>query len=389
MRYLIFLCPLLMDMAAGCFFFAVPVEASRLGASSIAAGWLMAMSSIVYVLFSHWLGGFVSEQHADRLISISAVILTVAALFLLAANTLWMLYICMILVGVTLAIFFISFQVFMGSSTSMHPLRSAAIYGCAWSLGMSVGPLVEGVLFNVAKFWIIIPILLIAVGIPVLHRLQQNLSRGGANIGGPGLCTSPANDRRYLRIGRFGIFAAAFTGFGMKGLLPKIGIEELTLTPAFIGIVLFLSGVCQALTALGCQYLTRLHYNRKPLPVVYGVGMAGMAAIIAWPNSPAALLVGLGVFGITSGILFHQAVFYALNQPAGIARNVSVNEILVGAGSVAGSVTCGYAAEYFGARGMFAVAAGALGVICLIQHFYRAPAGTASDRKTPPVTDKL
>ncbi len=364
MRYLVFLFPLLADVTIACFFFGMPVRASYLGLTDTATGWLFTVFNVTYIFTAsvvvRWGHGRMS-----LLLLLSAGAPALLALLFLINDTAWPLAIAMAGLAISSSTFFICFQLKMGSATSMHPQYSAAWYAFAWSTGMAIGLLLQGVVSNPGNSWFIVPMMimpLIVVALLLLcrGRLQAVVVAGEADGG-------LAHDPRYVLIGRISIVTASIVIFGCIGILPKVGLEELDISTMTMGVMLFLSRMAQAISALVCMVYTRWLYNPVWLTVANILGLLGF--VLAAVNGSNAVLfcLGLCIAGIFGGVCFYQAVVYAIMDPAAASRHVACNEILVGVGAVAGSLLAGYAAELLGARGLLLAAAAVIGVAMVIE----------------------
>jgi hypothetical protein len=114
--------------------------------------------------------------------------------------------------------------------------------------------------------------------------------------------------------------------------------------------------------------MRRLLYRAAPLVAVQ---LAAAAALLVLWQFPAytASAVGISLLGIWTGFGYFCIVYYASNA-GHRARNIGVNEFLVGLGSFAGLFVC----EWFMKSGppgpvMYAVCGVALTVSALIQWF--------------------
>ena len=364
MRYLIFLFPLLVDVTISCFLFGMPVRASYLGLTDTATGWLFAVFNVTYILTAFVVGRWGGGQ-MPVLLLLGAGAPAVLALLFLIDYTAWPLAVAMTGLAISSSSFFISFQLKMGSVTSMHPRRSAAWYAFAWSTGMAIGLLLQGAVSGQDNAWFIMPMLimpLIVVALLLLcrDRLQAVVAVEDAD-------DDLVHDPRYVLIGRISIVTATIVIFGCMGILPKVGLEELGIGTVTMGVILFLTRLAQAIAALTCMVYTRWLYNPVVLAAANILGILGF--VLAAVNSSNAMLLCLGlcIAGIFGGVSFYQAVVYAIMDPAAATRHVSCNEMLVGTGAVVGSLLSGYAAELLGAPGLLLAAAAVIAIAMFVE----------------------
>ncbi len=364
MRYLVFLFPLLVDVTIACFLFGMPVRASYLGLTDTATGWLFTVFNVSYILTAFVVGRWGRGQ-ISVLLLLSAGAPAVFALFFLIDDTTWPLAIAMIGLAISSSSFFISFQLKMGSVTGMHPRRSAAWYAFAWSMGMAIGLLVQGVVSGPGNPWFIVPMIIMPLVVVTLLLLYRD--RLQAVVVDQEADDDLAHDPRYVLIGRIGIVTAVIVIFGCMGILPKVGLEELDIGTMTMGTILFLSRLTMAISALACLAYTRWLYNPVVLAVANILGILGFVLAAVSGSNAVLLCLGLCVASIFGGVCFYQAVVYAIMDPAAAARYVACNEMLVGAGAVAGSLLGGYAAELLGARGLLLTAAAVIGIAMVVE----------------------
>lgn len=370
MRLLPFLFPLLVDLVLACFLFYIPVRASRLGLSDVTTGWLFVVFNVAYLIAALGLSRLVNERNAKVLMLLGGAAPAAIALLLLL-DGIWPLITAVLALAVAVACFFVNFQLIMGSSTGMSPVRSSAWYAFSWSIGMSMGALLQGAVSDTPGGWFIAPMVIVPVILVVLAGLLHprivtvNHSNETIDSGTP-----VAHDRRYVAVGRIGIFVTVVTVFGTRGLLPKVALEDLAMSEWTIGLILACAGLAQALAALGCQRVQQWLYNPWAVAVAGVIGISGFALAASAPNQPWRLGIGIGLVGIFSGFWFYQAVVYAIMERATATRNIATNEMLVGLGSVAGAVICGYTAEYSGVRAVLLIPAGLIAVTLAVQMYW-------------------
>ena len=75
-------------------------------------------------------------------------------------NSLPFLFILTALTGITTALFFIGFQVFMGEQNNMPLHKGISFYTLAWSSGIAFGSLVQGILLTWGPFLSLLPVAL-------------------------------------------------------------------------------------------------------------------------------------------------------------------------------------------------------------------------------------
>jgi hypothetical protein len=108
--------------------------------------------------------------------------------------------------------------------------------------------------------------------------------------------------------------------------------------PVLAALPLFLHFVLQALGGLYTVRLRRLLYRRAPLIAIQLAAAAVLLALWRFPNYWVTV-VGISVLGIWAGFAYFCAVYYSSNS-GHRARNIGINEFLVGLGSFASLFVC-------------------------------------------------
>ena len=163
---------------------------------------------------------------------------------------------------------------------------------------------------------------------------------------------------QYLWAGWTLIFTATFVQRPVLTFFPAICAQQ-GISPVLAGLPLFLHVLMQAVGGLCMYRLRHWLYRRRPLMAIQVLAALDLLLLWLFP-SYAMTAVGVSILGIWTGFSFFCAVYYASNA-GHRARNIGVNEFLVGFGSFAGLFIC----EWFIHRAgsvpvMYAVCGGAL-----------------------------
>jgi MFS family permease len=390
MRLGIFFFPLIMDLTVGALFFLIPIQVRTAGGTDTDVGLIFAAFSLAYIITNFILAKAVHARNAVHTIIGTQIALVIAGLGVVHSSSLLHLACAVVGFGIFCAAFFYSFQLAMGEVTGLSPAATAAVYTFAWSTGMALGSIVMGLLVGSGVKLFLVPVALSATSVIVgmllvlrHRRLHPEAAQVHAEAGGiPPLVGA---EKRFVRLGWLGICAVSTVAFGVRGLLPKSGIEQLGLELIPIALMLSLGAACQAVTGLCWQRGQRWLFRRLP-PLVAGIlGAGGLALMWAQPRSPAAIYLGFAVLGVCMGTTFFHAVYYSLRSGP---RAIAVNEVLVGTGAIVGGPLCGMVSEQLGMPRLFGIGAIAMLLLFLAAVAVVGPpermAGDASDK---PATD--
>jgi predicted MFS family arabinose efflux permease len=133
----------------------------------------------------------------------------------------------------------------------------------------------------------------------------------------------------------------------MRTYLPDYCTKVLAISTFHQGIIMAMISFSQAFTALACYKAHTWPY--RPWTVV-SVSLLGVIAFIIFAVSSNWLLYSLAavLFGTFTGVMCFVATFHALVNTEKTPRYVSVNETLVGVGSVLAPLLGGFLASYGG-----------------------------------------
>ncbi|MFH0796232.1 MAG: MFS transporter [Candidatus Omnitrophota bacterium] len=371
-RYWIYLFPGLVDFSLASFSFFVAVKATQLGVSPITIGGIGSVWGTTYFASSLILSKLAKKENVYRLMMTGCLLFILLTIGFALFNSLPFLFILTALTGITTALFFIGFQVFMGEQNNMPLHKGIAFYTLAWSSGIAFGSLVQGILLSWGPFISLLPVFLsfIAVifGLKLIKRgtdkstdfpnvgggfirpaglMNQaptvRINRGIKDINSCGFQEDPVNDRiktAYVYVGWMSIFTATAIRMGIGFLLPNLTMTLFGFSSALAGLAIFISLMAQALAGFSMMKLPAWRYRLAPLFWTKLIVVIGCFLAAAFPAKITIFTLTILV-GIYSGHAYYNGVFYALNQRDKSGRNVGINEALVGVASIVGPLTFG------------------------------------------------
>ncbi|MEM9926289.1 MAG: MFS transporter [Cyanobacteria bacterium P01_D01_bin.50] len=165
----------------GGFYTFTPVMAeSKLGASSAVIGIILTTNAISLTVFSFLIGLFARKVSEVRLIQISLIIFSIALCIIPSVNSIPMLVIPCLLVGIVEALAFPSLQ---GSLAKLAPEEFRAgfmsVNVTIQSIGRAIGPVFAGIIFGVAGIQGVcyVGVAVIAIAIVLFSLLINSKSR--------------------------------------------------------------------------------------------------------------------------------------------------------------------------------------------------------------------
>jgi len=349
--------------------FAVSYGAGERGMTLGQVAWLGGIFLLTYMAISLVSGRFLSRRNALPILIASTVGGILFGTLALAGHQFAPIFAAMALLGVFAAAFFNSFQSFMRSETPPGGLaRATAIYTFAWSGGFSLGLLTSGSLYRLGL--IALGGLTVLVGGVILltllvHRQRpqdEPSSDEHTEQGPPG---APPVAPQYHWAGWIMMFTATFVQRPILTFFPAVCAGQ-GIAPVLAGLPLFFHVLMQAVGGLCMYRLRHWLYRRGPLMAVQLLAALGLLLLWLFPGYKVTA-VGVSILGLWTGFSFFCAVYYASNAGPR-ARNIGINEFLVGLGSFAGLFIC----EWFIHRAgsvpvMYAVCGGGLLVSAAVQ----------------------
>jgi predicted MFS family arabinose efflux permease len=357
----VYVCPALMDWLLSLVLFAVSYGAGERGMTLGRIAWLGGIFQVTYMAASLASGHLLSRRNALPVLIASTVGGIVLGTFALVAQQFGPLFAAMALMGVFAATFFNSFQSFMRSETPPGGLtRTTAIYTFAWSGGFSLGLLTSGSLYRLGP--IALGGLTVLVGGVILltlliHRRRPHHEPSSDEHTEQSPAGAPPVAPQYLWAGWIIIFTTMFVQRPILTFYPAVSAAQ-GIAPMLAGLPLFLHVLAQAVSGLCMGRLRHWLYRPGPLMAVQIAAAAGFLLLWCIPGY-AFSAVGISILGAWGGFSFFCAVYYASNA-GHRARNIGINEFLVGLGSFASLFVCDWFINRSGVPAMYAVCGVAL-----------------------------
>ncbi len=383
---LIYLVPALVDLVLSLAIFVGTLRVARLGGDAASAGSVLAVWSIVYLLFAPLIGRLVTSRNAHRLVLAGCLLFALSCGLLTLAVTFLPMIVLIGVIGLASALFFVSFQILMKDfdAAGGRPLSySVGLYTFSWSAGFAVGPLVAGILMQLDTpataeatgngwryafgFGAFVALLLTA-GLAAAFRGRAQPMTATAQpkptVAIQSTGTPPLPDRAWLG---WISAAAGFVALAVnRTVFASRAVNELHLTDSFIGAIFFTFSMAQALTGLAL-FRSRF-WMYRPLPVA-ALALPGILGLLAFGfcRHPALLVAGGALFGIYSGGFCFYFVYHSLVHPTRAEKYVAVNETVVGLASFIGPLLGGLLADAWGVRYPFLAAAGLTLLVTALQ----------------------
>ncbi len=214
----------------------VPLHALQFGATYDDLGWISTCGAFAYSLTS-----LVSGRLSDRMgyrpvMTIACIFLVLAFVGYLGVNRIWHFVVLSVLVGVAIAHYWPPMQAWLGCGKSRDRLLPAlGRFNVAWTLGVCIGPVAGGELFEFHPFSGFILggflVVLLFAGLLVVPILE---SESGA-AGGGAKRSVTATSGHFLPLALLANFSTFFAIGLVRALFPKLA-TDLGFSPSLLGI---------------------------------------------------------------------------------------------------------------------------------------------------------
>lgn len=313
---------------------------------------LLLSFSIGYLVTSPLAGRVLQARSPKPLLLFSIVAIGLCSVPLLFTTTFWPTFLLIGVLGIAAALAFNAFQALVRNQSPDGALAvTVARYTVAWSCGVGSGYIVGGVMrslvepFGLAAFCVVACSLLLVLvwyfqTAPTSStRCETTAESTTAESTTPEPITveSTPIDARYIAIAWSLIFAANFVQRPLTTFIPKFSAQDGN--PSWTaGVLLAAALFTQAAVGFAMQRRTRWLYRRKPL-VILQIGLVIVLGLLWMTQAFFASLILMIFLGALHGFTYFASVYIASNSVRS-ARNIGLNEMMVGVGNVAGMILC-------------------------------------------------
>ena len=339
MRILIYFFPIAINILIGGMFF---ISAYRFKLAE-APGWVigatMAAWALIYSIVTLGLSKCLTVRNAPVILNIGCAILVASSVGFLVFDGLYTQFVWILTSGFANACYCAPFQILMKSvepdQASAGSARAAGMYTFAWSTGIATGPLLFGVFETSAVYKVNILIsVLLWIGAALLCRVVRKRGERVRTAAVQTESLPPAEPVQSLaHLGWILAGVGVFTVCIIRTMWPCHG-EELGISRANIGSSLALVSYVQA--AMGILFAHTRGWMRKALPQVF-FGLVGVAGLLLFAFAPAKawyFYLAAALYGVYAANFYFLLVYFSIDDTAKAAKNVGINEFVVGIVSI-------------------------------------------------------
>ncbi|MEI0685567.1 MFS transporter [Brachyspira pilosicoli] len=346
MILLVYSMPFLVYLCSSIFSTVLVINSSEMGASAFFISLLAVFYGMGMMVSASTFSKFkIPKRIYPRLLYIQSCIQALLSILcvIYLNNELSLLY--SFLYGSNTTIFFVCFQSLLDSVSKDLPVRiSSGLFIFSWTLGLSVGPIVTGFVYNFSSdigFFIVIAM---SVLMFILFYLSRHLHfKPKRHKWEEPFMRAP---RYKVYIGWLIIFVGALVLHTLRFMFLDYGIKEVGLPKSS---ATFLVGVLSGVMSLGALF-SAFYFRileRKRVFTVVGLLTPIALTLLLISNNFWVFFVSFVFLGFVSGFGYFFGLYYALADQERDSANVAVNEALTGVAALVIPFIVGYLASNF------------------------------------------
>lgn len=346
MILLVYSMPFLVYLCSSIFSTVLVINSSEMGASAFFISLLAVFYGMGMMFSASTFSKFkIPKRIYPKLLYIQSciqiVLSTLCIIYL--NNELSLLY--SFLYGANTTIFFVCFQSLLDSVSKDLPVRiSSGLFIFSWTLGLSVGPIVTGFVYNFNSsigFFIVIAM---SVLMFILFYLSRHLHfKPKRHKWEEPFMRAP---RYKVYIGWLIIFVGALVLHTLRFMFLDYGIKEVGLSKSS---ATFLVGVLSGVMSLGALFSSFYFriLEKKRVFTIVGLLTPIALTLLLISNNFWVFFVSFVFLGFVSGFGYFFGLYYALADQERDSANVAVNEALTGVAALVIPFIVGYLASNF------------------------------------------
>lgn len=346
MILLVYSMPFLVYLSSSIFSTVLVINSSEMGASAFFISLLAVFYGMGMMVSASTFSKFkIPKRIYPKLLYIQSCIQALLSILcvIYLNNELSLLY--SFLYGSNTTIFFVCFQSLLDSVSKDLPVRiSSGLFIFSWTLGLSVGPIVTGFVYNFSSdigFFIVIAM---SVLMFILFYLSRHLHfKPKRHKWEEPFMRAP---RYKVYIGWLIIFVGALVLHTLRFMFLDYGIKEVGLPKSS---ATFLVGVLSGVMSLGALF-SAFYFRileRKRVFTVVGLLTPIALTLLLISNNFWVFFVSFVFLGFVSGFGYFFGLYYALADQERDSANVAVNEALTGVAALVIPFIVGYLASNF------------------------------------------
>ena len=346
MTLLVYSMPFLLYLCSGIFSTVLVINLSEIGANAFFISLLAVFYGMGMMVCAGTFSRLkISKKFYPKLLYIESCMQAIISFLCILLMNRQIALFYSFLYGVSTTIFFVCFQSLLDSVSKDLPIRiSSGIFIFSWTLGLAVGPIISGLIYELNPNIGFIIVILISVLMFILFYMSRHLHfKNSKHKWEEPFMRAP---RYKVYIGWLIIFVGASVLHTLRFMFIDYGIKELGLSKSSASV---LSGSLAGFMALGSLisafYIKFL--ERKRVFTIIGLLTPIALSIILITDNFYLLLISFLFLGFVSGFGYFFGLYYALADQENSISNVAINETLTGIAALIMPFIFGYFASNY------------------------------------------
>jgi len=366
-----FLAIFLVAIAQSIVYFSIPLLAIYLGADSLNLGGLGFISNLCYICFCLFFGKLSDKWKHKNLILLAFLCYFFFFLLFFFSKHLYQLFILMVFLGISDAMFWPSIEAWIGERRKGKSLlQQISRFGVFLRIGFIIGPIIGGHFFQISPrspfyiacfFYFIVFFMILKE--PSKTEYKTSLSSKGD--------TSKQNNNyttihsSYLYVAWIANFASYFSFGILRYIFPKLFIG-IGFSSSTLGVLMSTISVSQAFTFYILGQTSRWHYRLAPL--LSAQLLIAFALILIFLNNSLIIFFLSFIFiGIGMGICSFSSLFYSINTYHNRGARAGIHETFLGSGVLMGPLVGGITAQIYSLKTPYITAALINGIFIIVE----------------------
>lgn len=357
----------LMDGSFAIVSICVPLYALRFGATYGDLGFISACGALAYSVSCLFSGRVADRIGYRRVMTVACFLVALAFIGYLGIDRIWHFALLSVFMAMAISYYWPPLQAWLGRNRPRHILLpTLGKFNVAWALGVFIGPMLGGHLFEVHPHsgFVLGGVLvgLLFVGMAFLS-IQESDSVAESDVAPP----SALQSGHFLPLALLANFATFFAIGVVRALFPKLA-TDLGIAPGLLGYLLALIALAQLAAFFLMARTDRWQFRVAPIVFAQLFGAVGLG-LLCVGRHPIVFACGFLLIGALIGVTFTASIFYSLFAEGAGGRRTGIHEAIVGSGFLLAPLAGGIAAEHLSPRAPYMLAGLVIVVTIGIQIF--------------------
>jgi MFS family permease len=320
----------------------LPMKLQRLGWTDWEMGLFWATNAATYSMVCVVYSLSLERMALRRMMVASCLVASGAMLGLAATDGRWALFALIALLRAGEALYWPSLMAWIGESDDKHLVGDMSAFNCAWTVAMTVGFVLGGVVearwVGLSLFAVVVVNVGLAALIPLAH-IRGRLSSMGTPVSPPTAVILP---RRFLAAGWVAAGLATLSIAVPGAIFVKLN-ADLGYGPSDFGVFFGLRGGVQAFVFLALGVFQGWRYRRWPLVGCLVLCALGSALLVV-AGSRGLLALAFVLLGLGMGLGYSLGFYYSVHGRRQPKRNAGFFETVIGSQTIVGGPLGGWLA---------------------------------------------